>query len=287
MTPLTLKSVKATLITDKRASQKTIKTAEVSLPTEGTKKPFALIGAVPAQALVMQLFPFIDWNKSPRFATPELAETLCEATGKTAPVMLALLGYESLLIDTKASPAKTVNPYHIPNASDWPSVCSKLKHIQDAITFDCEIEGLPKARPLTPDDTIVPGGLAIDFTPDIHAEITRQPISGFLENSGTYWQLNKIEHRIDCLLISGVSGSYSLSFEPATSADSAAFMVTNSETSHLLTSDCPAVINTDEQGVIQFSLSAAHPINHYPLTFEQLLKTLACTPLDLKWCSHG
>ncbi|MEX0299026.1 MAG: hypothetical protein AB3N28_08135 [Kordiimonas sp.] len=287
MGPLTLAAPKIDSVRAKPTEQKAAEATEIALPPIGTQIPYALIGAVPAQALVTKLFPFIDWNRSPRFATPELSETLCKATGKTAPVMLALLGYESLLIETKASPSETADHFHMPEASDWATVCQKLKDIQNAITFDCVIEGLPKARPLTPDDTQIPGGLPIDFAPDVHAEVTRQPTSGFLEKSGTYWQLNKTEHRIDCLLISGVPGDYSLSIGVGASGKEVGFMVANSQTSQLLKNDSPAVITTDMQGVIQFSLSAVHPVNHYPLTFEQLLKTLACTPLDLKWCSHG
>lgn len=275
----------------KATNTDTLDASNTDLVLAGTKKPYALIGAVPAQALVIQLFPQINWDKSPRFATPELTSILCKATGKPAPVVLSLLGFESLLIATN-SQSTTANATHrLPDAHNWADVQRRLKEVDSAITFDCNITGLPKARALTPKDTNIPGGLVIDFSSDVHEDIKRQTSSGFLEKSGIYWQLNKIEHRIDCLLISGVSGSYQLSAGPKKTAEvpskDVAFMVTDDQFSNLMTVKNPAVVKTDAHGVIQFSLSAAHPIKHYPLAFEKLLETLACTPLYLEWCSHG
>ncbi len=291
-TPLNLSAPKT--LTPEHVRQKETEPTNAARPDlilDGQKKPYALVGAVPAQALVTQLFPHIDWDKSPRFATPDLAAVLCQATGKTAPVVLSLLGFESLLINSNISKSPPNNTQHMPKAYTWPEVQGRLKEIDSAITFDCDISELPKARALTPNDANIPGGLAIDFSPDVHEDINRQSPSGFLEKSGTYWQLNKIEHHIDCLLISGVPGGYKLSIgsQTATSApdEAVAFMVTDDQSSNLLTTEDPAGVKTDAHGVIQFSLSAVHPVNHYPLTFKQLLETLARTPLYLEWCSHG
>lgn len=256
---------------------------ETSLETSGPKRPFALIGAVPPQALMTQLYPMIDWEKSPRFATPELAAALSEATGKPAPVILALLGFESPLImaDGLTSPAKE---QALPvGCHKWEDIQKKLKVAPDALTFDCSIEGVPKVRSLTPKDTQIPGGLTIDFGPNIHEDIKRQPSSGLLEKSGTYWQINQTEHRIDCLIICGVPGTYNLSLD----RENTAFMIADNFDSALVQKNVSTTVKTNHQGIMQFSIGAAHPVNFYPLPFDELLKTLATTPLNLEWCSYG
>jgi len=261
------------------------KADEVPLPLglEGQKRPFALIGAVPPKALLEQIFPAIDWAKSPKFATPSLAISLAILTRKPPSIILAILGYENMLVgpaDIGPEEAETVA--HMPPVLPWPTLQQRLKNHPEALTFDCSVEGLPRVRALTPQDTTVFGGLTLCFADEIHDDVKRQRPSGFIEQSATYWQLNPIEHRLDCLIISGVPGAYKLSVK----TDTLSLMVVNDHTSAPMKEGVPAIVEANAQGVIQFSLLAIHPVNHYPLKFDHMLKKLATTPLYLEWCSH-
>lgn len=235
---------------------------------KGERRKVALIGAVPPKVFLEQLCPVIDWDNSPRFATVDLAEALSNSTGVSAPILLGLMGYESPLISTEA---------------DWRNLQPELKDISEAVTFDCVINGLPKVQSLGSDLTRSPQSLELDFRPIVHEDFKRQTRSGLLEQSGTYWRINFAEQRIDCLIISGMPGEYQLSVETGDMA----LVIADAFNTNLIKKGSSGSISSDEKGIIQFSIGAAHPVNHFPLTCKSVLKTLATTPLNLEWCSHG
>ncbi|MBL4836215.1 MAG: hypothetical protein JKY34_01445 [Kordiimonadaceae bacterium] len=247
------------------------------LQTTDTPQPIALIGSVPPQNLLQQVFPGINLATSPRFATPQLAKLLATKTRTDQSIILARLGFESILI---APEGTSDNPK---TSSNWLAVKEDLKSADRALCFECDIKGATRVHSLLPEGGDKPNSTAFDLISVVHENPVHQATDGFIEETGLYWQLNQTEHKLECLIISGLSGTYSLSLD----TEDTAFVVSDVAQTSLLEKNNSAVLTTTGHGILYFALTASHPVNFYPLPCDLMLQKLAKCTFNLEWLTHG
>ncbi|MBV1900934.1 MAG: hypothetical protein KUG56_04600, partial [Kordiimonadaceae bacterium] len=241
-------------------------------------QPVALIGSVPPQNLLQQVFPGINLATSPRFATPQLAALLATKTRTDQSIILARLGFESILIAPEGTSPDTPE-----KSSSWLAVKEDLKSADRALCFECDIKGATRVHSLLPEGGDKPNSTAFDLMSVVHENPVHQTTDGFIEETGLYWQLNQTEHKLECLIITGLSGTYSLSLD----TEEAAFVVSDFAQTSLMGKNNSAVLTTTGHGILYFALTASHPVNFYPLPCDLMLQKLAKCTFNLEWLTHG
>ena len=238
----------------------------------GAPRSVALIGAVPPRPLLQKLIPEIDWATSPRFATPELATILCRDTPLHAANKLALLGYESPLITNGNSKHKNVG-------QNWADVRQNLKATPEALSFGCSVDGAISA------DTVIPRQSETDYELSLIFRKSESPkvLSHFEESCGLFWHLDPVRHEINCLLVAGLTGEYEITLE----TNNFVLLVADAEQSAVLKANEPAILTSNNRGVLSFTLVALDNTSLTPQNHEILTKTLADCDLSLKWLNNG
>jgi len=238
---------------------------------EGAPRSIALVGAVPPRTLVEKLFPQVDWDISPRFATLSLAETLCADAPEYSANKLALLGYETSLI------SNTQTNSGLPVTS-WEEVKKELRATDEALTFGCYITGAANASQQIALQSTTKYKLALQFRASEATALTPH----YDEHCGLFWRLDAVRHQIDCLLIAGIPGCYKLTLD----TQGFSFMVADAASSSLLEFEHAVTLTSDFQGVLSFSVKALDLVRKSPLDSEVLIKMLAECSLNLEWLNH-
>lgn len=237
----------------------------------GPSRSVALIGAVPPKALVNKLFPEVDWETSPRFATAETKAILCADQPSHADNKLALLGYDSPLIKTRGAT-------HESEGETWPEVRTDLKETAEALCFGCMVEGAISA-----DALIASAKTNYSLHLLFHASDSLKVLTHYEESCGMFWRLDPIRHQIDCMMIAGLGGRYRINLETKNHA----IMISDSRQSSAITMDKPATLYADSQGILVFTLSSLNHETFAPQPYQALIKTLAESILNLEWLDHG
>lgn len=251
--------------------------------TAGEQAAIALIGSVPSASLVTKLLPGIDWQHSPRFATPELVQALNQHKPEDPLTLLARLGFEAPII--KSNAARDLAPELAGSIQSWHSVRRHLRSAKDAITFNCDVTDIPAINQI--DAALLKGryGLTIDFSMSIrpgHVP-TFDRVEGYMNDSGLFWELDRPRNIVRCILIAGIAGKYRLTnMSPSTHQT---HIVADGTASQMLDHK-PIMLTSDAHGIIAFVLRAFDSSCDRPLDNEGLLKSLAQTPFKLEWFSH-
>lgn len=249
---------------------------------EGPPRSVALIGAVPPRPLVERLFPEVDWESSPRFATSGIAKMLCAESLQFASNKLALLGYDSPLIETASEEDAKEQTAPIGfRTRSWRSIRSELKATTEALAFGCTVTGACSADVLLGNQSINDYQLSLTFSYGV--EKPDAVVSRYDENCGLFWQIDPVRHMASCLLVAGMRGNYRLRL---TEGDNL-FVVSDAVQTSLLQKDVYAHLQSDDHGVLSFQISAIDPSNYMALESEILSKTLADSDLILEWLGHG
>lgn len=229
------------------------------------KQAFALIGAVPPPGLAEKLLPFVDSSKSPRFATPEVAEQLCDGQDVYQANKLALLGYEAPVIG---------DGHH-----SWAEIQPELKQIENAICFGPPAEGTVDAASFICRADLTNIKITIDF------EAIDAPSTLAYQNkkNGLYWRRDPIQQTIEAILVAGLSGSYKCSMQ----AKGLALSLNQQFSTHLLTASSPIELSVDQYGILKFNISVFDSSNMNQLTDTLLINSLATLTLDLEWLGYG
>ncbi|MFC4347209.1 hypothetical protein ACFO5Q_05070 [Kordiimonas lipolytica] len=248
-----------------------------SAPTEaGPKvaaniKTAALIGAVPPPAVLRELLPSLDIERSPHFCTPALAARLATLTGEKAASLLAKIGYEApLILDSGHTPGNHRQPV------TFESVRKGLK-AQKAISFGCSVEGAADGDRLLEGAGIAPKlTLRIDFV-----ETDRNaPTEGFLPDCGLFWRHDTVRHALQCVLVVGHRrGSFLLK----AGAPDARYMIAGTGVSCAISGGTAATLSSDSLGLLEFRLMALDNTVGTPLGSIDLRKQLAQAGLILEW----
>jgi len=251
---------------------------------EGAPRSVALIGATPPRQILAKLFPQVAWDSSPRFATPGLVSALCSDAPQRAAIKLALLGYQSVLVapdtDVASAPTRQTDGYQI---FSWPDLKPLLRETNEALSFGYAIDDSVHA-----DQHMTPGCYLLDLpfsASDITGTNNSYDESGvyYDENSGLFCQLDRVRHQLDCLLIAGICGQYSLTQK----ATNTPFMVADGAVSGCLSNEQSVILTTDDHGILSFSMKALDPAGGWSLESETLIKMLAESDIKLEWLSHG
>jgi len=267
-------------------------THNVTIKLDDTTETFAgqiaLIGSVPPYSLLKQHYPDIAWDSSPRFATPQLAELLAFKTGKSAAIILAEMGYESPLLITDETVQQT--PHNSSEKTEpnkiavWQDIQSELKKPLPVLAFTCSLKEATNATLPVCDFT-----LALRF-PQIELKRRQTVTKGYIKESGCFWHLNLVEHKIDCVLITGKVGTFRLSLleesDYETTGLNACFLIADKENTSIIGPDKNATTNTDSLAIAHFSLIALDPVSLAPLETADLLTAIAAHPLQLTYESE-
>ena len=248
--------------------------------SSGPARSVALIGAVPPRPLLNRFFPEVNWDISPRFATPALAAILCADMPSHTANKLALLGYDSPMISNSNTP-------HVgqPKTLPWSTVQQDLKATTEALCFGCNVEGAISADALIANQNGTGYRLTLSFQesdPPKMLEATKI-LAHFEENCGLFWRLDPVRHKVDCMLVAGLTGRYQVNME----THSHTLLVADALHSAALSKDNPVILAATNQGVLSFSLSALDSKTLAPLSYDILTKILAHCGLNLEWLDHG
>jgi len=229
--------------------------------------PVALIGAVPPLKLTKHLLPFVNWDESPRFATPEIAEILCHENDRFPANRLALLGYEAPLIGD----AEGCTPLA--------EIQQELKAVKAAISFGTAATGAVDVRRLLGETENLHYQAALVF----EGIATPKTLSFHSESSGLYWQRDPVAQTVEAILIAGLGGRYKCS---ASTTSNAAFVLAQEYSTKLLKSGETTELQADTFGIIKFTISAHSSPNMNPLSDTLFVETLAQLQLNLEWLGH-
>ncbi len=246
-------------------------------PQNQTSKPFpsetgqavTLIGAIPPRKLIENNFPFLAWEKSPRFATPELCQSLREYTGTNPAITLAKLGYEAPIL-SDSEPGKSLTLETISSGLLSPGL---------ALSFGCIISGAQNV------DHIIASNEA---THSYHLECkfpkldTLDDLTGCEAECSLLWELDPIRSVMRYIIIAGVRGQYTVSVPQG-----AEFTLTTHKETTYLSCSHSQVVETDSNGILVFSLSLAASRNNSSDCSNFLTKSLADYPLNLEWSGYG
>ena len=241
----------------------------------GPPRSVALIGAIPPRTLIEQLFPEVDWDTSPRFATAALSDRLCMDAPLRSANKLAQLGYDTPLISTEPEPGQ--GALH-QNSETWRTIETRLIATSEALTFGCHIEGTVSADRVMRTGTGKPFVLQLKFERE-----SDQQLQHYDQSCGLFWQIDPVREQINCTLIAGLKGRYQVNL---TTID-LALMFIDERASTALIAGHPATSVTDNQGVLSFTLKALSVSDFSPLNSETLIKSLAECDLNLEWLGHG
>ncbi len=267
----------------------------------GPARSVALIGAVPPRSLVAKVFPEVNWEISPRFATPDLKAALAadmptqagDQAGKgQIDNQLALFGYDAPLLVANKSPFNPdeagqnldetgQNP--VETGQTWPQIQEDLKATSEALCFGCLVEGAVCADALIAQQNHLNYSLDLCFSNIESPSPSPSTAAHFEDTCGLSWHLDPIRGFVKCLLIAGLRGRYQLNLKTC----GVALLVADAVQSAALTNDHPVSLQADNQGVLSFSLLALDADSFAPLGADVLTKTLAECPLNLEWLPHG
>ena len=247
---------------------------------EGPRRSVALIGAVPPRPLVEKFFPEVDWEISPRFATLDLAHTLCADAPEQTANKLALLGYSTPIVrpENSVKAAEENTPFSM-RTSSWSDLQKDFRATNEALCFGCNINGAVRANLLIEEKSRTGNQLNLVFNDDESLKVLKH----YEESCGLFWQLDPVRHQITCMIVAGLAGQYQLSLENR----GCAVLVSSSTQSLVLSIDQPAVLEANNLGLLSFVISALDAESGAPQTHDFLTKTLAHSGLILEWLNHG
>lgn len=257
-------------LTREQAEKPTV-AAKAGALSAGGPRSVGLIGAVPPRPLLQKLAPEIDWETSPRFATPEIAEILCADDPNYAANKLALLGYEGPLI---ADPKKGQKG----PVSCWTDVQKTLQATREALAFGCSVKGAISADALMSNKNIADYEFTLVFKKSDSPKI----LSHFEEDCGLFWHLDPVRHEITCLLVAGLVGKYQINLE----TNDHSLLVADAKHTTVIKAGQPATLTSNNQGVLSFTLVAVDNTSLEPQNHEVLTKKLADCDLSLKWFAN-
>lgn len=238
-----------------------------------TTRQIALIGAPPPNKVLEQLFPTLDPALCPRFATPAVANRLAEIGNHDAASMLARTGFEAPLVMPAAAHIQAHR-----DAEDWADLALGLTFGNKALSFACDIDGVPSARGLDDQDKAsarLPICIAYDGNPNT-------PTSGYDSENGLFWDHDIIRDRLNCILLVGREAELTL----INSSEEDAFMVADSATSLLLLPSERGKVRSDNLGILEFAIAGYDGRTGAVTSSEALRKSLAVKGLILEWSSH-
>lgn len=249
----------------KKATPSTSVPTDMAFKASSEKRPFALIGSVPPQAIAEVLLPFVDCTKSPRFATPEVALELCGEKEVFPANKLALLGYEAPIIGK--------------GHSSWKDIQHDLKNVENAICFGPHAEGTIAAESFIGRGDLPNFKVALDF------ECIDTPSTTTYQSKvhGLYWKRDTIEHSIEAILVAGLSGTYRCSMQ----AKNIVISLSQATGTYLLTNKKPVELLVDKHGILKCNISVYDSSNMNQLTDTLLISSLATLTLDLEWLGYG
>ena len=232
------------------------------------KGPVALIGAVPPKTILSSAFPEIDLNKSPKFATRALCETLQSYSDSPLPILLSQLGYEAMVVDDPAQ-GSTYSPS---------AVLQQLKLADEALSFGTQFPAVFSAdRHISKHLKAQSINIPVRFPPTIN----EKEQSGYEAASGLLWSQDTVRDMVSCVFILGTPGRYRLSLE-----GSGNLTIATLKTTHRLNRETPLRLETNSTGVLYFTLSIENNSKNQEDCSEILTKSLADYPLNLEWLDH-
>lgn len=227
---------------------------------------WALIGAVPAPAILQQRFPDLALDVSPRFLSPELAIYLAELTGEPLLCIHDYLGFEAPFIETAS---QTDLPGAGRKARTWPQVRADLLQAQNALTFGCSVDKAASSPPANLRPVEWSFHIPLAAVPDPHFN------KMFDAESGVFWRYDRTSQTLTLLLLVGSSGSLALTCDAAHP-----LIATDDQSTRVLSVDGPAEFQIQDHGVAIFRLALCPDPGGRA---DPMIKTLAETGLRLKW----
>ncbi len=238
-----------------------------------TTNQIALIGAPPPNRVLSQLFPALDPTLCPRFATPAVANRLAEIGNRDAASMLARTGFEAPLVMPAAAHIQAHR-----DAEDWADLARGLTFGDQALSFACDIKGVPSAGGLDAQDK-ASAQLAIHIAYDGNPNTQT---NGYDSENGLFWDHDVIRNRFNCILLVGREAELTL----RNSSKEEAFMVADNATSTLLLPSGRGKVRSDSLGILEFALAGYDWRQGVVTSSEALRKSLAGQGLILEWSSH-
>ncbi len=165
---------------------------------------YALIGAIPLQPILEQLFPELDLDNCPRFLSLEHARYLAELTESPLLSICSQLGYEDVLVSDAKAPTDSLKQ----KTKSWEQISPHLLQVDKALAFGCSPTGAFK-----PTANASASGAAWEFSlpndlPD------SEEMSGQLDpKTGTHWQYDAYRNTISILFMTGNQGKLTLQFK--------------------------------------------------------------------------
>lgn len=238
--------------------------ASADRPVSGVR---ALIGAVPAPAILAHQFQDLDRQQCPKFMTPIIAEFLAAFTDEPPLRIPGLFGFEDpLILSTNAN--SNINPGT--KVLDWPSIQPALLQAREALTFGCVVDG---TQMVTAGQTKHP--VHWTFRLPENAFSGRAHDTHLDADAGVFCKFDKTRHSLSLVCFTGTAGTLSMSIRTPHTV-----VATNNQTTMLLHDGQVQPFQVGNHGVAAVKMAASPSLSGDQV---DLIKILAETGLILKW----
>lgn len=238
--------------------------ASADQPVSGVR---ALIGAVPAPAILAHQFQDLDRQQCPSFLTPIVTEFLAAFTDEPPLRIPGLFGFEDpLILSTNDNSQQNGNV----KVTDWPSIQPALLQAREALTFGCVVDG---AQMVTAGQTKHP--VQWTFHLPENAFSGRADDTHLDADAGIFCKFDKTRHSLSLVCFTGAAGTLALSIKTSHTV-----VATNNQATMVLRDGEAQPFKVDGHGIAAIKMAASPSPSGEQV---DLTKILAEAGLDLKW----
>ncbi len=232
---------------------------------------FALIGSVPAQPILRQLYPELDVAACPKFLTPEIAQATADFIGLPAAQLQDRMGFEAPLVASNQIVSDQAES--LPQTSSrkprlWADILPGLRRASQALEFGCTVKGAASTPPSVQ---------KANWTFKIPADIAENEKirSAYDSNSGFYWTYDPVRGELKCIVMTGGRGCLEFRAPADTS-----FVVTDMSATNIAKKEAGARFEIPDHGLGMFKIAILPSSNTSSLN---MMKSLAQDGLLLEW----